>query len=106
MKKKLLLIKQKIAPDWKNIFRQILNVYDTNNDGWIKARDFEDCLSSLGANFMCRDDLNILYKKFGTGIDGYLIPSERIESSQVRFDYLEMCSALGLDTNKIRVMVN
>lgn len=104
--KKLLLIKQKLAPDWKNIFRQILNVYDTNNEGNIKAKDFEECVHNLGAKFMSRGDLNLLYKNFGQGIDGYEIPNEKIDLNSVRFDYLEMCSSLGLDNNKIRVMVN
>jgi len=83
-----------------------LNVYDCNNDGSIKAREFEECLHTMGANFMVRDDLNVLYKKFGTGIDGYEIPTEKIDLNYVRLDYLEMCSSLGLDNNKIRVMVN
>jgi hypothetical protein len=55
---------------------------------------------------MCRDDLNVLYKKFGSGIDGYEIPNEHIDLYRVRLDYLEMCASLGLDNNKIRVMVN
>jgi hypothetical protein len=81
-------------------------VYDTNNEGNIKAKDFEECVHNLGAKFMSRGDLNLLYKNFGQGIDGYEIPNEKIDLNSVRFDYLEMCSSLGLDNNKIRVMVN
>ena len=59
--KKLLLLKQKLSADWKNVFRSLINAYDLKGEGVVTAKSFEEAMHKGGV-FLGRDDLNILYR--------------------------------------------
>ena len=79
------VIKSKIAPDWKNVYRQFANAeHETHRAGIISKNAFTKALANSSA-YLTKDEIEKLARTFSDSPDSV--------------NYFEMSKKLGLHTN-------